>query len=283
MRYYVIADPHGFYTKMHETLTEKGFFDDRDEHKLILLGDLFDRGKEAVEMQKFVCELTEAGQLIYIRGNHEDLMCDMLDNFSKYRMEIYSGFCHHVSNGTLDTALQLTGFSKYDALIFGTDFVRKMRETPFIKTLIHTTVDYFETEEYVFVHGWIPLFPESKKHLIRRSLSVRKADNGESVDESPLPDWRNADIDEWNAARWLNGMETAVKCRLTEPSGKTVVCGHWHTSYGHAVLEGKGSEFEEDADFSPFYGEGVIGLDACTSYSGKMNCLVIDDSIHATV
>ena len=40
---------------------------------------------------------------------------------------------------------------------------------------------------------------------------------------------------------------------------------------------GKGGEFENDPDFSPYYGEGIIALDACTAFSKKVNCIVIDD------
>ena len=41
--------------------------------------------------------------------------------------------------------------------------------------------------------------------------------------------------------------------------------------------EHKGTEFGEDADFSPYYGPGIIAIDACTAFSGKSNCLVIED------
>ena len=58
---------------------------------------------------------------------------------------------------------------------------------------------------------------------------------------------------------------------------KTILCGHWHSSYGHSKYEGKGSEFGPDADFSPYYGPGVIALDACTAHSGKVNVIVIED------
>lgn len=45
----------------------------------------------------------------------------------------------------------------------------------------------------------------------------------------------------------------------------------------HSKYENKGSEFGDVADFSPYYGPGIIALDACTAYSGMVNCLVIDD------
>ena len=49
------------------------------------------------------------------------------------------------------------------------------------------------------------------------------------------------------------------------------------TGIPHRKYENKGSEFGDDADFTPYYGPGVIGIDACTAHSGMVNCLVIDD------
>ena len=116
-------------------------------------------------------------------------------------------------------------------------------------------VDYYETAHYVFVHGWIPCIQERDGSYSHRS------------------DWREATPEEWRRARWCNGMDAAQAC--TEE--KTILCGHWHCSYGHATYEHKGSEFGPDADFSPYYGPGVIALDACTAYSGKINILTLED------
>lgn len=37
------------------------------------------------------------------------------------------------------------------------------------------------------------------------------------------------------------------------------------------------SEIGEKADFSPFYSDGIIALDACTALSGIVNCIVLED------
>ena len=46
MKYYIVADVHGFYSILNKT-KEKGFFDDKEPHKLVICGDVFDRGHEA--------------------------------------------------------------------------------------------------------------------------------------------------------------------------------------------------------------------------------------------
>jgi hypothetical protein len=88
------------------------------------------------------------------------------------------------------------------------------------------------------------------------------------------PEWRNADLSAWQKARWHNGIDLARR-GIVVPD-KQVVCGHWHCSYGHA-LEGNGEEFGVNADYSPYYADGIIAIDACTAMSHKVNVLVIDD------
>ena len=67
MRYYVVADTHGFYTPMKKALEEAGFFADETPHKLIMLGDIMDRGKEAKELQAFILDLMDKDMFILIR------------------------------------------------------------------------------------------------------------------------------------------------------------------------------------------------------------------------
>ena len=59
--------------------------------------------------------------------------------------------------------------------------------------------------------------------------------------------------------------------------GKTIVCGHYRASYGHTVIEGKTTAKGYPLDNTPFYGDGIIALDANTATSGFVNCIVIED------
>ena len=67
-----------------------------------------------------------------------------------------------------------------------------------------------------------------------------------------------------------------ISMSLIEPA-KTVICGHYHASYGHSVINDTCSEYGADADFSPFYADGIIAIDACAAASGKINCVVVED------
>ncbi len=259
MKYYVIADIHGYYSKTVEALRAAGYYDDPAPHKLIICGDLFDRGSEPLEMQEFVLDLLSRDEVILIRGNHEDLMEDLVEDLP-YIMNSGLPYTHHYRNGTVKTLLRLIDAPLVDALARPKYYANKMKQGKFFQEILPLMQDYFETEHYVFVHGWIP------------------ADALPGPNPSmyfPIEDWRHAGEAQWKAARWHNGMQ-AAKCGVLVPN-KTVVCGHFHTSYGHARIEGKGSEWGEDADFSPYRAEGILCLDGCTAASGIVNCAVLED------
>ena len=252
MRYYVLADVHGYYTKMIDKLTEVGFFDDKEPHKLILCGDMMDRGKEACKMQEFMYKLLQEDKLIFIRGNHEDLMMDMLREFPEKMDDILAGYTHHNSNRTFDTAVQLSKMSKGRIRNNPDEFIRRVRNSTFCKELIPAAIDYYETPDFIFVHGWIP-----------------------HKDNKYDPDWRNASETEWRKARWYNGIDCAVLHDILEDD-RVIVCGHWHTSYGHYYF---GNPPKQQNNFAPFYGEGFIAMDGCTALSGVVNCIVIEEAI----
>ena len=126
-------------------------------------------------------------------------------------------------------------------------------------------LDYYETDNYIFTHGYIPCTCTAGTPLYRRGNYFLFKE-----------DWRQGDIQDWQDARWYNGIDFICGFGLAVPQ-KTVVCGHLTASHGHAQFEGKGSELGDDADFSPFYYDGLIAIDGCVKYSGRINCIVLED------
>lgn len=244
-KYFVVTDVHGFYSEMREALDKAGFNPANPRHIFVSCGDLLDRGSMPMECLQYVLSLPHK---ILIRGNHEDLM----------EQAVTSGYFDTVdiSNGTYGTVIALTGEA------FPPTNLGAMRTHPLYNRYINETIDFYETKRYIFVHGWIP---------------VNRKMNGEIY----KPDWRDADKPRWDNARWLNGMDMWNK-GVREPD-KTIVCGHWHCNWGNAYLHNDGKEWpqpgESDAivNFNPFVDKGIIALDGCTAYSGKVNCIVLED------
>lgn len=97
MKYFVSSDIHGFYDEWQNALKEKQFDINNSEHKIIVCGDLFDRGRQPREIIDFI--LSHKDKFILIRGNHEDLMQDMIDR----NKNTYGDLC----NGTAQTIVDL--------------------------------------------------------------------------------------------------------------------------------------------------------------------------------
>lgn len=238
MKYFVISDVHSFYAEMMAALNDAGFEPDNPNHTLISCGDLLDRGDESVETLEYINSLPRK---ILIRGNHEDLLEECIA-----RRRFLS---HDLTNGTASTVAQLAGHNDpMRVYLQASSALENASKNQDLNVYLKDLKDFVELGDYVFVHGWIPL-----KHT-----------------------WEDGDFraGSWDEARWLNGMQEWADGLKLE--NKTVVCGHWHTSWGHSRLENNGSEFGEDADFSPFKNDGILAIDACTAHTHRVNCVVLN-------
>ena len=167
MKYYVTADIHGFLSLFQEALKESGYYEDNSEKKIIICGDLFDRGEEAEKLQDYILSLMEKDEVILVKGNHEDCFCDLVTT------DTGLPYGHHVHNGTYQTALDLTGYDTIMAGIRRFSFAEAGRKTPYYTQIIPSMLDYYETEHYIFVHGWIPCYKYKDGRFKK------------------IPDWRN--------------------------------------------------------------------------------------------
>lgn len=248
MKFFVSSDIHSAYTPWMDALNNAGFDVNNPEHKIILCGDLFDRMDESQKVYKFAKDMLKKDKLIYIKGNHESLLVDCCKR--GYPMS------HDISNGTAATI--------YD-LGYGLEFEDMCKYTLVkVRPLFDKMVNYFETQNYIFVHSWIPTI--SKDGPPAHYTRGRKFEWN--------PDWRNASQEEWDDATWGNPFDMAWNG--LNKTGKIIVFGHWHCSTGWAKSEYR-SEFGSKAKFDPYYGVGFIGIDACTAYNGKVNVVVLED------
>lgn len=252
MKYFVVSDVHSFYDELIVTLNEKGFEKDNPEHILCVCGDLFDRGNQTVQLFEFVKELNAQNRLIYVKGNHEDLLFKCVAEISKGRVP----GSHHFSNGTVKTICMLCGQSEW--IVYDPSWRDKIIEImqPVLDFINENCVNYAEIEDYICVHGWIPCFQH-------------------------LNDFRDGDEDDWYQARWLNGIDMWRNPK-NRVEGKTIICGHYHCSWGWSHIRQEHKEWPQknrvdwEKSFEPFVDDGIIAIDACTAYTGKVNCIVIE-------
>ena len=227
---FVCSDIHGFFDEMKAALDKAGFDPNNENHWFIGVGDFIDRGGQPLEVVQYLMSLPRK---VLIRGNHEDLFEDLVKH--KYARS------HDWHNGTMQTILDLAP----NTMTAEAAFVEAYEK---VQHFFASMVNYFETENYVFTHGYIPY----NRHK----------------------NWRVATEREWENARWENGMELV---NFGYDIEKCVVVGHIHASWGRAEFEGK-PEFGDGADFSPFYyKDKLIAIDGCTAHTGEVNVLVLED------
>jgi len=249
---FVFSDVHSFYDELMKALDDAGFDITNKDHVIISCGDMCDRGNKPREVLEFINSLPEERKVCII-GNHEWMLDELVDRgYAEW---------HDKHNRTDETIRILTGcyapFSKA---------VSRMRNNTYWKEYKKSWRFYFELEDKIFVHGWLP---------------IRDKIFGEPEID---PDWREASQSEMKEATWINGMEAWSNGLRLE--GKTIFCGHIHTSWGHARLHNNGVEYPDESKglygcFDAFIDEGIVALDACTAYSGKVNvyCFETEDEI----
>ena len=294
--YFISSDIHGFFDEWMKALEEAGFDKKNSNHILIVLGDIFDRGTQPLQIYKFLRNLPKKRRIL-VRGNHEQLLKDLVKR----------GFAesHDYHNGTVDTIFQFNGYhSEKDfnhlyfkeltekGLIYGTTEYqsfktkwRNRRKNLMTNKIIKEILDwidsdewcnYFETDHYIFVHSYIPL---------EMFINFAKSEwNGYIVYDKPeeyREDWRDAMDEEWDHAKW--GCPWEYEKRGLNKTGKTIVCGHWHTSdfFNNLLYQNEKSKHLDVRVSNPIFKSdkypGLIGLDACTAATLKVNVLVIEE------
>ena len=246
MKYFVFSDVHGCYNRLCEELEKKGFDENNQDHMLISLGDNFDRGKENYQMFLFLKRMKEKQKIVLIRGNHEDIFMRMMTS-GKATTTDYS-------NGTYNTIeeLAMTYFGKRGYGMFMSDFASlyyKFKDEG-IFDLIDDMLDFYETKDYVFTHGFIPI------------------DN--SADYKYNPSWRTVDRDLFYTARWINGIEMSIIKNIGEPN-KKIVIGHKCIKRAR-ILKG-----EDESDLSIYEDNNIIALDAHTAITNHLNIFVFEE------
>mgnify|MGYP002512390021 CR=1 FL=1 len=227
---FVVSDIHGHYTLLKEALDKSGFEIDNPNHKLICLGDYFDRGSENKLVLKFFERLKNK---VLLMGNHEELLLKLFQTGKVLP--------HNYINGTIQTLQEFFGKYCIDPTDDSLDFSGRTSEVNRICEFIDETIDYYETDDYVFVHGYLP-----------------------------QTDYKTATKEDWQKARWTRWSDVYTGERPLKD--KTLVCGHMPVFFA--------KKFDETRKINCpdiFYGNGIIAIDAGTYDSQQINVLVIEN------
>ncbi len=235
MKLFVVSDIHGHYTALKEALDGAGFDRQNEEHWIVCCGDYFDRGTENLEVLEFFEQLQRK---VLLRGNHEDMLMKLLLTGNLLP--------HHYNNGTFTTLQSMFRKCYVDIINNTVDLSGETRMVDRLCEFINETRDYYETEHYVFVHGWLPEQESGQKDMKEISPQV----------------WEQARLVKWTK-----------KYEGTSPfPGKTLICGHVPTFFAQ-----KFEPHRDQNDSEIFYGDGLIAIDAGTTDTKRVNVLVLEE------
>lgn len=236
---FVVSDVHGCFSLMKQALDNASFEPTNDEHLLVYCGDMFDKGLENLKVFYYLIALKNK---VIIRGNHEDVLLDILIT-RRLRNPFYL-------NGTPDTIREFFSNNSIDDDC-NVDFSSNERLRDKLMETISSLPSFYETKSYVFVHGWLPVRSNGQQFQI-------------------FENWRTASDEQWKNARSTKWTEMYESCNRL-PS-KKIVCGHFPTFLAEANKSQKGCP-------DIFYGNEMIAIDGGTFITRRVNVLVLEDSL----
>ncbi len=251
MKNFVVSDIHDHYDLLIDALNCNGFDINAANHRLIVCGDAFYSGPQPGELFVFLRALEEKGRLVFIYGNHD---IELLDNLrSQHFTRPANRRCAEL---IVQHLTQKTGLADEE-------LASECDRLGFTRFLSEIPVWYYENENYVFAHGFIP----TEKKTYR-------------------PDWRNATEREWRtAAARGDAMMLSMRYGVSEPN-KKIVCGHYSAARCYLMKNATYADWENKIykdvsgvpaeGFKPFFGDTFIAIDQSVKKTGFMNCVVLE-------
>lgn len=263
-KYFVFSDVHGEYDALIASLEKAGYDQYNQTHKLICIGDAFDRGPDSEKVYKFLLNRNA----IYVKGNHDEFLQKFLEQGPDGEFVMFN----IVNNGlgaTLKSFAQLN--SKTNTMDLKDVQSRIICRHSRLKNWLQSLPLYFQTKNFIFVHA--------------------------GVDPKLEADWKNTDKD-----YMLWDIRDSYK-NIPNIGGRMVVIGHHHTfrikedarAHGYDYIRIKKSgervshmKFDGDClemqffgndneDYGPYVYDNKVALDGCTNLSGQVNVMVIED------
>ncbi len=127
-----IGDVHGCARSLEALLEKLASYSDR---KFVFIGDYIDRGPDSRSVVELLLEFRKNHDTIFLRGNHEQLLLDSIEE-NDYQLWLMNGG---------DTTL-----NSYDA-----DYPNPAIPAAHMQFYRDTRL-YYETDDYFFVHAGIP-------------------------------------------------------------------------------------------------------------------------------
>lgn len=261
MKLFITSDEHGNYKAIKQAEKESGYDENNPNHFRISLGDCFDRGRDNLEIYEYYKRLCDEGKMVVVKGNHNIMLEKYLDGTTINPWN----YVHNGTNETLGDFLHCTlpfetycSFQDLQPTVgeFG-KWIESARnkinkEFPRLLPWLQNLPYYYETKNYIFVHGAIDTEVEDwhKPHCLMYHYK------------------------DWEALTWDDGSFFDEDIKNTN---KTVVIGHFGTD---DLREKYGlPNGEKLYDILKREDGRIIAIDTCTALTKRVNVLVLEDEL----
>lgn len=257
MKLFIVSDIHGCADEFFKGLEESGYQEKNKGHFLIVLGDLFDRGPNSLEVYNY---LRDKERVLVIKGNHDTFFLKFLKGDSCLFNYLHNGFSTTLKSFMKGTYRENI-FYKYclennknpgeDEFYEWEIEIRKEINSiyPGLLPWLESLPDYYETDNYIFTHG---------------SIDTK-------VDNWKMPKKEKGPLVGWEACAFSG--EDFYKEPILNTK-KVVVVGHFGTNHlrfiyglkpGYGILKKRRNRKIEK-----------IFIDSSVVMSHRINVLVID-------
>ena len=161
IKLFIVSDIHAHCRVLKRALKDAGFDASKEDHHLLVLGDLFDRGNESFEVFDYIYTMYQAKKATVILGNHDYFLLEFFeaqDDRTVFNIK-HNGFAKILSSFSGIPVDLASDFNKVRMAI------RKRVKAlePFLKALPL----FIETSDYIFTHGGVdgnnPAWKETDK------------------------------------------------------------------------------------------------------------------------
>ena len=144
----VIGDIHGCAKTIESMIkkTEKYY-----PQKWIFIGDYIDRGPDSQATLDILIELEKKHDVIFLRGNHEQMILDVID--LSYKLKKKDNYLNNLKSHP-KSIIWINNGGKETLKSFGTSLEQFHIEPKYID-FFKRTIFFFEVEEYFFVHAGV--------------------------------------------------------------------------------------------------------------------------------
>ena len=211
MKYFITSDVHSFYTPLKTALHDAVFDTNNSEHILIVNGDLFDRGEETIEVYNFIKSIPKERRVLirgnheyllrdlldkdypqahdlsngtvktvfslagcipaHIEGEEpNDFNFYFIDPSGNDLNELYGHITFYAewNNGIYPSRLEIP----IEDIIAWKNLAQKVKDTGIIEWIFSDEwVDYYELDNYIITHAFIPLKVPAGMSMYRPNIS----------------------------------------------------------------------------------------------------------------